>query len=81
MQMQSDFPKTGFVREVSIVAPDGVLPINRSTLWRWVRDGHFPAPVKIGPNTTAWRAEAVIEFMARAEQAGSGEAHHVKKIS
>ena len=50
---------------------DGCTPISRSTLWRWVRAGRFPAPHKIGPNVTAWRAEEVREFMAKAE--GSGE--------
>ena len=69
--MQSDFPKTGYVREPSLVLPDGILPITRSTLWRWVRTGRFPAPHKIGPNVTAWKAEDVREFMAKAE--GSGE--------
>jgi hypothetical protein len=23
---------------------------NRTTLQRWVNSGHFPAPIKIGPN-------------------------------
>jgi prophage regulatory protein len=27
---------------------------SRSTIWRWVRSGHFPEPVKLGPNTVAW---------------------------
>lgn len=32
-----------------------LLPITDSTLWRWIRDGKFPRPVKLGPGTSAWR--------------------------
>lgn len=24
------------------------------TIWRWCRDGHFPKPKQIGPNSIAW---------------------------
>lgn len=29
--------------------------IGRSTLWRWVAEGAFPKPVKVGPRATRWR--------------------------
>lgn len=32
---------------------------SRSTLWRWCRDGRFPKPERIGPNSIAWRQSAV----------------------
>jgi len=35
------------------------VPVGRSTLLGWVRAGTFPAPVKLGPMTTAWRASDV----------------------
>ncbi|WP_151445156.1 helix-turn-helix transcriptional regulator [Halomonas lysinitropha] len=25
------------------------------TIWRWSRDGKFPAPVRLGDNCTRWR--------------------------
>ncbi len=28
---------------------------SRTTLWRRVRDGAFPAPVELGPNSIGWR--------------------------
>jgi prophage regulatory protein len=37
----------------------GRLPVHRNTLWRWVREGKFPPPVKLGENTTAWLLEDV----------------------
>ena len=63
-ELSRRLPETGFVREASLVGPGGVLPINRSTLWRWCQEGRFPKPLKIGPNVTAWRAEDVRAFLA-----------------
>jgi prophage regulatory protein len=37
----------------------GLLPLSSSTLWRRVRAGHFPQPVKISTNAVAWRAEEI----------------------
>jgi prophage regulatory protein len=60
-------PVTGFVRLTSIIAPHGPIPVGRSTWWAGVKSGRFPKPVKLGPRTTAWRAEdirALIEQFA-----------------
>ena len=27
---------------------------SRSTVWRWVNEGHFPKPVKLSPGRTVW---------------------------
>ena len=35
----------------------GLLPVTGATIWRWVADGHFPAPVKLSPGVTAWPIE------------------------
>ncbi len=32
---------------------------SRTTLWRRVRAGEFPAPVKTGPNTVGWFDDVV----------------------
>ncbi|TAN11541.1 MAG: AlpA family phage regulatory protein [Burkholderiaceae bacterium] len=41
---------------------------SKPTIYRWVREGIFPAPVKIGPNSVAWRTEDV-QAWARDPQA------------
>jgi prophage regulatory protein len=33
----------------------GLIPFSPSTLWRKVRAGEFPAPVKVSAGVTAWR--------------------------
>jgi len=33
--------------------------IAKSTLYRWVAQGRFPAPVYIGPHTVAWDSRVV----------------------
>ena len=33
----------------------GLIPFSTSTLWRRVRSGHFPRPVKVSCQITAWR--------------------------
>jgi len=42
------------------------VPVGRSTLWAWVREGRFPKPIKLGPMTTAWRASDVAAWLERA---------------
>lgn len=39
------------------------VPVAPSTWWRWVADGTAPKPVKLGPRTTAWRAEDIERFI------------------
>jgi prophage regulatory protein len=59
------FPKEGFVRLKSIIAPLGPIPVGKSTWWSGVRDGRYPQPVKLGPRITAWRVEDIRTLMAR----------------
>lgn len=51
-----NLPATGFVR-LADLRP--IIPISDSTLWRRVRAGTFPAPIKLSERVTAWRAEEV----------------------
>ncbi|TAM18172.1 MAG: AlpA family phage regulatory protein [Rhodanobacter sp.] len=31
-----------------------IVPCGKATLWRWVKEGKFPAPVKLNGTVTAW---------------------------
>ncbi|QNP60059.1 AlpA family phage regulatory protein [Paenacidovorax monticola] len=47
---------TGFLRMPQVLA---LVPVSRSTLWRHVASGAFPAPVKLFFGVTAWRVDDV----------------------
>jgi len=68
--MQKDFPTTGLVRLAQILAPNGPIPVSRSTWWAGIKDGRFPAPVKLGPRTTCWRAEAIHALIEKTIEGG-----------
>jgi predicted DNA-binding transcriptional regulator AlpA len=59
-----DFPNTGFVRLRSILAPNGPVPVGRTTWWEGVKSGRFPKPLKLGPRITVWRAEDIHRLIA-----------------
>ncbi|NBO27288.1 MAG: AlpA family phage regulatory protein [Actinobacteria bacterium] len=46
------------------------LPFSASTLWRTVRAGKFPAPVKLGPAITAWREKDVVDWLNQQLEGG-----------
>lgn len=43
----------------------GLVPVSAATIWRWVNDGKFPKPFKLGPNTTVWDLDQVDAFLAQ----------------
>ena len=43
----------------------GRLPVSPATVWRWVKEGKFPAPFKLGPNTTVFDLDQVEAFLAK----------------
>jgi prophage regulatory protein len=66
MQPQT-LPDTGFVRLPQVLA---VIPVSKSSWWEGVKAGKYPQPIKLGPNTTAWK---VSDIRALIEQIGEGE--------
>lgn len=55
----TDFPTTGFVRLSQILAPNGPIPVSKSSWWQGVKDGRFPKSQKLGPRTTVWRVDEI----------------------
>jgi predicted DNA-binding transcriptional regulator AlpA len=43
----------------------GKLPVSPATLWRWVKQGKFPAPFKLGPGVTVWDVDQVEAYLAQ----------------
>ena len=60
-------PDTAYVREAELVRtqlnPAGLLPFSSHTLWRKVRDGSFPHPLKLAARVTAWRVSDIRSWM------------------
>jgi len=40
-----------------------LIPISASSWWAGDSSGRFPKPVKLGPNTTAWRWEDIRDLL------------------
>jgi predicted DNA-binding transcriptional regulator AlpA len=40
------------------------LPFSATTLWRKIKQGDFPAPIKLSPGITAWRLNEVNDWLA-----------------
>ena len=63
-------PEIGFIRLAQIIGDPKagpprppIVPVSKSTWWQGVKTGRFPKPVKLGPNTTAWKAEDIQELI------------------
>ena len=54
--MNTPIPSTGFLRLPQVLK---IVPISRSAWWEGCKTGRFPKPVKLGPRTTAWKAEDI----------------------
>lgn len=59
-------PVTGYVRLSDLRT---IIPLSDSTIWRRVRQGTFPAPVKLSERVTAWRAESIRQWLDAQDQA------------
>jgi prophage regulatory protein len=50
----------GFLRLKHVLA---LVPVSKSTLWEWVRQGKFPQPLKLGVRCTVWRRSTVKNYI------------------
>lgn len=58
--------RVGRISEVaSSKGKKGLVPVSPATVWRWVAEGKFPAPFKLGANTTVWDLDQVEQFLAK----------------
>jgi len=59
-QQPAVLPATGYSR-LSQLLP--FLPIAKSTVEKWVKEGRFPAPVKLSPTVTCWKNEDIHNWL------------------
>ena len=55
-------PTVGFLRLPQILQ---LVPISKSAWWEGCKTGRFPKPIKLGPRTTAWKAEDIAALVER----------------
>lgn len=55
-------PEVGFVRLPLLLR---VFPISKSKLYAGIAAGEYPAPVRLGKRTSAWRVQDVRALIAR----------------
>jgi prophage regulatory protein len=55
----AELPRTGLLRLSQFVGRGKAIPISPSQWWEGVRRGIYPAPIKLGPKTTAWHASKI----------------------
>jgi len=67
-------PETGFLRLPQIIGDSNssppipaIIPVSRASWWAGVADGRYPPAVKLGPRTTAWRVEDILQLIAEME--------------
>lgn len=62
--MAKQLPEVGYLRLPQIIGDakrgiPAIIPISKSSWWSGVRDGRYPASVKLGPRTTAWTVDSI----------------------
>jgi len=50
-----------FLREPAILE---IIPIGRSSWWRGIQEGRYPAGIKLSPRVTVWRASDIDALIA-----------------
>lgn len=58
--MRTELQQVGFLRLPQVLQ---LIPVSRATWWAGCKSGRFPKPVKLGPRTTAWRAEDITSLV------------------
>jgi predicted DNA-binding transcriptional regulator AlpA len=62
-QSWGSLPESGYIRQSQLIP--SIFPFSSATLWRKVKEGTFPKPVKLGQRITAWRVEDIRNLMER----------------
>lgn len=56
-----ELPTTGYIRQAQLIPT--IVPFSSATLWRKVKVGDFPQPIKLSERITTWRVEDIRTWM------------------
>ncbi|MGS0755687.1 helix-turn-helix transcriptional regulator [Roseateles sp. GG27B] len=62
LNLQPHVVEDHFLRLPQVLARSGM---SKTSIYKLIRDGSFPAQVKLGPRTSAWRASEIAKWIAR----------------
>lgn len=62
LPIPESLPETGFVRQPTVLR---YIPVSAAAWWEGINSGKYPKPIKLGPRTTAWRAEDIRALIKR----------------
>jgi len=48
---------------------ENLLKISPATIYRWIKEGNFPPPVRLGANMVRWKASDIEAWMMQKEVA------------
>lgn len=70
-------PETGFVRIWQIIGDEKrgippVIPVQRTCWYAGIKEGRFPAPVKLSKHVSLWRVEDIRALIDRLGHEGDG---------
>jgi len=70
MDHESCIPAIGFLRLHHIIGDPHanppippIIPVSRASWWAGVAEGRYPPSVKLGPRTTAWRVQDILNLV------------------
>ncbi len=55
-------PKEGFARLPQVLA---VIPVSKTQFLQGIKEGRYPAPIKLGARTVAWKVEEIRELIQK----------------
>jgi predicted DNA-binding transcriptional regulator AlpA len=64
LRKRDALPESGYIRIQKLIE---IIPFSESTIWRKVKKGTFPAPVKLSEQITGWRVEDIRAWMLSKE--------------
>lgn len=73
--MNEALQNAGFLRLPAVL---NRIPVSRSSWWNGVKTGKFPAPIKLGANTSAWRVEDINNLIAKLSEQNSANHTNLK---
>lgn len=65
MPSDTTYTSPRLLRITDVLAPNGPIPVSKSTWWEGVRNGRYPKPIKLSPKITVWRSDEINQLVQK----------------